>query len=49
VPIEVRSVYDPYTAWSENDYEVGEDKSIYIDITYFCIFFTVIFILAGIL
>lgn len=29
VPIEVRSKYDPYTAWAESEYNLGRDLTIF--------------------
>ena len=34
IPVEVRSVYDPYTAWSETNYKHAEDNSVFLYVTY---------------
>lgn len=26
IPVEVRQVYDPYTVWSQSDYNLGPDN-----------------------
>jgi hypothetical protein len=34
VPVEVRSRYDPYTVWAYSDYNLGQDYSMLLNITY---------------
>lgn len=47
VPIEVRSKYDPYTVWAENNYELGEGNDLFLMIAYISVVLTIILALCA--
>jgi hypothetical protein len=43
IPVEVRSVYDPYTVWTASGYNLGEDNQSWLQTSYILILVSIVF------